>query len=391
MLTEKININNRLSLLLLLLYAVFSLSETLSSIMLYVAVPGSALLMWIGSKDRTLVRPLRLLLYLFLWIAITSFFAYMPDIATLHLKRIGCVFMLCFAVSQMAKKERMIPWIYLIWCMMYIVCLFYAKGQMDANNFDYTTDRMNDDKVNANQFGYYTFFFTYIVYYYGELKNFKFKKLTRNLFLLTIPLSFYIAIITGSRQILLVQVPLIAFLLYLRYIKGGSNSKRFSFIIAIIIAAIILIPSALNIYSSSNLAVRSDRDVKEDVRAKLIEDGIQTGLEHPITGVGIGCFGYYNYGHSTFAHNTYAELFATTGIVGLTIFAMMLIIFISKQWKRYRQTRDTQYLMFCFIGCMYALDNNFYVFHTDPWLTSFFIMLSTHAEVYHNKQISSNL
>jgi O-antigen ligase len=330
---------------------------------------------------------MKLLLALFIWIVFTSFFSYNIDVSFEWLRRILAVYLLCLSVHQIAKNKDYIPWTYLIWVVMYVTCLLYAREMIATNKLDYTTNRVSDANLNANTLAYFTFFITYILFYWGNSKR-RIGKLCRIAFLLIIPLSFYVALITASRQVLLIQIPLIAFLLFIRYIKGKGGVSATIFILFLVLSAFFVASSVSQLYDSSLLAQRAQVDFDEDIRMALIRDGLKTGVDNVLTGVGIGCMGLYYYGHATFAHNTYIELFATTGIVGALIFIYMMLSFIFTQYKRYRKIKKIDYLIFMFICIIYAIDNMFYVFHTDPWLMAFFILVTSHAEMtYKNDMV----
>lgn len=65
-------------------------------------------------------------------------------------------------------------------------------------------------------------------------------------------------------------------------------------------------------------------DTSAEMRYKLIILGFQTFLDHPIIGVGLNNFRFYNE-YATYAHCFYAELFACTGIVGGFLLGMPIV------------------------------------------------------------------
>lgn len=376
-----------IALFMLMAYAALPIASSYNQVFLYIAIPGAALLSFISSKDKSLSKYMVLLSLLFIWIFITSFFSYDINVSFVWLRRVLAVYLLCIAIHQIAKVDNYIPWAYLVWMIMYIGCLIYAQNVMSIEQIDYTNDRVSDSNLNANTLGYYTFFATTILYFWGDLSQ-RFRRFFRIAFLLTIPLSFYIALITASRQILVIQVPLILFLLFARYIKGRRGIYGGFFTLLLIGFSFVVASYVIKTYESSFLFQRYQMDLGDDIRTRLIRDGIETGLDHFISGVGVGCFGLYNYGHDTFAHNTYIELFATTGLFGPLIYVYMMLRFIFVQFRRYCKLKKTDYLVFMFVGVIYALDNMVYVFHTDPWLMAFFILLTSHAEVAFKKDMS---
>lgn len=91
------------------------------------------------------------------------------------------------------------------------------------------------------------------------------------------------------------------------------------------------------------------------------------------------------------SHNSYAEIFANAGIPGLLMYTSLLGVFIRRQFIRYRQTKDSTFLVFFVFGIIYAFYNFFYVFYRAPWLIMFFVIVSSHSEMYYKRemQISS--
>lgn len=373
-----------IALFLLLAYAALPVASSYDQFFLYISIPGSAFFSYISIKDKSLSKYMKLLLLLFIWIFITSFFSYNFNVSSIWLRRLLAVYLLCFSIHQIAKYDYYIPWIYLIWVVSLVSYVFYAQTQINVNQIDYTTNRMTDSNLNANTLGYYTFFSTYIIFYWGILPG-KLKKLRMLFFWLMIPLTFYIALITASRQILLIQVPLISILLYIRYFNKTSMVKRFLFIFFVLIL-MSYIDEIREVFESSFLYQRFQIGIEEEVRTSLMHDGLKTGIDNFITGVGIGCFGFYNYGHDTFSHNSFIELFATTGFIGFLLYLYILFSFIFTQFRRYKKYRNSNYLLFLCVGVFYILYNMLYVFYTDPWLMAFFILLTSHAEIIYKKE-----
>lgn len=247
-------------------------------------------------------------------------------------------------------------------------------------------ERMHDRTLDANTFSYYTAFCTFIVYIYGEMtENLKKKKWLNWAFILMIPISFVTALLTASRQILIVQIPFCLILIYLRYFFQQSNTKRTWFILTAILVAAIFVPSAINMYESSYLYERSQIDLAEDSRTKLMIDAYEVGLKYFPLGVGAGNYVEYSY-NKHFSHNTYLELWANLGIVGLGIFILILYRFIKSQYKRYKATLDKTFLVFMTFGIIFCLQNIFFSFYTGLWLMGFFILVASHSETYYKNK-----
>ena len=191
-------------------------------------------------------------------------------------------------------------------------------------------------------------------------------------------MSFIIALLTASRQVLLVQVPLIAFLLYVRYLREASFKVRFAFIVGVVFCAVALSGVVAEMYDNSYLKVRSEKSVTEDGRFKVLQEAIDIGCENPIVGVGPGNFIL----HSTkriFSHCSYTEVFANDGIIGLLIYLFLIGYFIRKQYLHFKRTKNADYLIFLIFGILFAFYNFLYVFYSDIWLMSFFIFVALNS------------
>lgn len=345
-------------------------------------VPGAALLMFLENRRVKFNTYMKLLTFMYAWIFICFPFSYNLDIASSRLHRLVGVYLLLYTVYKLAQNAKMHPYIYLIWILMYFACIYFTQTEVVTPDFDYTSDRASNEKLNANCLGYFTFFTTFIIFYWGEIIKKKYiRTIFKILFLLTILLSFYIAIITASRQVLIVQIPLITMLLYIRYVTHSGQTSMIIFLFIIFVVTIIAFCEGMDIYNNSYLSKRAEVNASEDLRAILLWDAIRVGIEHPIFGVGPGCFASYSH-HFVFSHNTYTELFANCGFPAACLFISVIFVFIKRQWKQYKNTKDKLFLTFLVCGVIYALDNMFYVFHLDPWLMSFFVMISTHSEIH---------
>lgn len=373
---------------IILLYfaASVSLNDSLNSFALYGAIPLSFILSFNVGNSIKSNSYVKCLLYLILWIAFTYIGATYIQEANNQMKNLLGVFIFSVTLANLSKEKRYLPWLYGIFIILFIQALIYANNHILIEGFDTTKDRLNDDKLNANTVAYYTFFVTFALYELGNSflikKNFV-VRIFRIAFIAMYIISFMVALLTASRQVLIIQLPLLALLTYIRYIKGTSVKRKIMFVL---IASSICIASMNKIadaYDNSFLKVRSEQDAKDDVRGVLMQDAIKVGFEHPIMGVGPGNYVRYSF-NKHFSHCTYTELFANTGVVGFIIYVILLLMYIKNQWHRMRAYRDKAYWVFFICGLIYLFDNFFYVFYVDLWLIGFFILLASHSDTYYN-------
>lgn len=373
---------------LLCFAASVSLNDALNPLALYGAIPLAFILSFKENNCFKKNRYIKILSLLFLWVAFTYLGATYIAEANNQMKNIFGVFVFSVTLANLSNDKRCLPWLYIVYLILFIQAIVYAHNHIMIEGFDSSTDRLNDEKLNANTVAYYTFFITFALYELGNkylVANKVLIKIFRVLFLSMYFVSFMVAIYTASRQVLLIQLPLLALLTYMRYINGASVKRKAVFVFVII--AVLFASSGMieNIYDNSFLKVRAEKGVKDDARSLLIQDAIKVGTEHPIVGVGPGNYVRYSYS-AHFSHCTYTELFANTGVLGLIIYVYLLYTFIYVQYKRYRSCNDKTYMVFLICGLIYVLDNFFYVFYADLWLTGFFILLASHSEQYYKFQ-----
>ncbi len=362
-------------------------SDALNSIALYVVLPLAFLLSFWKNSDVEINKFVnkyeRILLVLIGWIFLSSLWAEYNDAASRESHRCLGSILLSVVFASNATNKKMIPWLYLTYLVLYIGAWNYAQNNIliDVTGA-YANDkgRMNDAKLNANTMAYYTFYVSLIVFILGEiLESVFWKKISRIAFFLLIPLSFLVALVTASRQVLVIQIPLLSFLLYNRYWHRASLVYRVITVIALIISFWTLSGFVESVYEKSYLAVRNEKNVNDDSRFFLLKEAFVVGIEHFPLGVGAGNFKMYSR-HRNFSHNSYLELFANQGVFGASLFIWLIGFFLKKQWQNYKITKDNNYLLFTVFGLFFVVDNFFYVFYLDMWLISFFILVATHSE-----------
>lgn len=375
-----------LCIILLYFAASVSLIDSLNPLALYGAIPLSFLIsLSVGNSLKT-NNYLKRLLVLILWVAATYFSAVYVEEANNQMKNLLGVFVLSMTIANLSSDKRCVPWLYGVFIILLIQALVYANSHIMIEGFDTATDRLNDEKLNANTVAYYTFFVTVAIYELGNsflIKSKVIANIFRLIFLAMYGVSFTVAILTGSRQVLIIQIPLLALLTFIRYIDGTSLKRKLLFVLIAAIACVASIGPITKSYDNSYLKVRSETKVEDDVRALLLLDAIKVGCQHPIMGVGPGNYVRYSFNRH-FSHCTYTELFANTGVIGALIYVSLVLMFITSQWKRFWKYRDKTYLVFLVCGLIYLFDNFFYVFYVDLWLIGFFILLASHSETYFN-------
>lgn len=379
--SEKYTLSEKIIYFLISLWAILSLYSWANNICLYVFLPLSFVLVLSQNRDIYKTnRFLKLLFVLYFWFLISSFFSVDVNESFLQVKRTVATFLLCTVFASIGEKRPVVG--YVIYLLFFIALLYYAYFNI-LSIIDVSEERMQDDNVNANMFAYYTSFTTFALFILSYCSTNK-KRLFNVLFLGMIPLSFIVALLTGSRQTLLVQIPLIASLLGVKYVRKGKGVLVFGLIV--LVAILLFFSFGEGMYEHSTLAHRNELSVGDDERTFLIKDAFRVGFNNIVLGVGPGCYKLVNPTHH-YAHCAYAELIACSGLPALAIYVSMLIIFIKTQIKRYYASKNRLFLSFALFGVIFSFQNLFYAFYLLPWLMSFFVLVSSHSNSIFKKKL----
>lgn len=366
-----------IALALLYFWAIVNVDESLMSIGLYIAVPGAFILSFFNAKENILENKyFKIFTLFYIWIVITWFFAINAEAANRQLQKLAGVFMLTTAICNLATDKRNRAWLYGLYIVVFLSALNYARENILTIQFNIATDRLDDDRLNANVLANYTVYATFALYILGDLIKTRWITLIfRILFIAMIPLSFIIAILTASRQVLLVQTPLLGLLLYFRYFKQAQKTIKILAVVIGVITVSLTSGVVSETYDNSYLKVRNERKIEEDGRFKVLIEAIEVGNKYPITGAGPGNF-YLLSTNRIFSHCSYTEAYANNGLFGLLIYLYLIISFLIQQWGGYRDSKNKIYLIYGSFGIIYAFYNLFYVFYSDLWLMSFFIYVA---------------
>lgn len=377
-----------ITILLLLFASIVSInSPQLNNIALYFAIPlafGLSIIQYGNPLSNN--RYMQWLIVLYCWIGITYFGAYNQVVALAQMKQILGVVLLSSVVANVSKNQKAIPWLYVVFICIFMSAVNYA--QTNLVNVVGKDERATDDVLNANTLAYYAFYFSCAVYALGEcVNNSRLRRVMRYMFFSVIFISVWIALITASRQVLMIQVPLFCALLYIRY-GLGKGKWLFFFIIGAVLVWLFSTNVLETIFEGTLLQERYELKLEEDERTLVLREAIDVGNSHLLTGVGPGNFALQSRFH-IFSHCTYTELYANSGVIASFLFILVVAYFIIKQFNRYRNSKDTIYLFFMVFGVFFAVDNFFYVFYAQLWLMAFFVLVASHSETYYRLQQQS--
>lgn len=364
---------------ILLLQSLFFFNSELTRLSLWILMPIAFIGYFIKTNSIAFNPYLKILFVIFAWCSVTYFAADNTAAAQTELVRIWGVYLYCYVFSALSRNVKCRNILFCCYVFIFINCCIYAYENILSLSGDILLDnnqRLGDEKLNANIFGYFLIFMTFILYSAENTTDILLiKRISRILFILLIPLSFYIAILTASRQILILEIPFISLLLAKRYISR-FNLKSLLIILAICVgAAFLYLEYGEGLYEDSYLKTRSEVNVGDDPRMQLLNGAINVGLENPIFGVGPGNFRYH-VPENVFSHNSFAELFANNGIFAALLFAFLLCNFAYKKLKAWRIDKSNMNYSLLLVSIFYIIDNFFYVMYLSTWLMGFFFILT---------------
>ena len=314
------------------------------------------------------------------WMYISSIFNLNIEESLNALVPVLATYLLSFAVlslSQNGNNSNILALGY--------VCLFatilYSTVTNDSftSDFDYANEaeRYENTEMNANQYAYFSLFAIMSVrLMLGKRRTAK-PLLRILLYFLMAGLSFYVALMTASRQVLLLEIPVLLFFIYYDFWRGGSSRIRVLIVSAFVLFLIFVLPQAIDLYDSSYLAVRSSEDLQEDERSFLLMLGLQEGLDNPIIGLGLST-------DTLFTHCTYTHLMSRCGIPSLLCFLCIIFKSLIDQYRHYVRTRNSYFIMYLFLLFIFAIANFFYSYIDQPYmLTILFLIVGDSEKMYH--------
>lgn len=365
---------------ILFLYAfclIFSSIPSINKISLYVLIPIMGIVLFI--KNNSIFysgKYLSLYLVLVVWMAFTSITAQNTDVAFRHMVRILSSYIISVISYYLAIKYSLIKRLYWLILITFIIILFNA----DFGNWviaESADDRDQFSGTNANMFSYYLIYANFSLFMLIKIyrrNNF----ILYSISVLSLILSLYISLVTASRQILVLQIPLIILMTIVT--QNRVNKKNIILSLCLILLIVILAQPIVNRYlSNSLLSERFIENVKDDVRITLIHNAMYESSNRPLLGIGPNNFVEK---YSMFTHNTYLELLVSSGLPAVIIYIMITFRFMLIQLKRYKRTKDKTFLMFFVYAAVFIVSNVFYVYIGNLWLMGIFFITVGHSEAY---------
>ena len=368
---------------LILFSASVSLMPVLNFYALFILLPLLFIYNLLFFNPFTGSKSIRLLTVLFIWIVISFLFAENKALGIKNIQEIFGGIILCYIMYSLTRNKRYLPWLYLSFVLYYasLWVFVYQKGLL---LIDFQSQRLNDDMLNANTLAYFNFYNLIAIFMLGEIvKNSTLKNILEIVYFAMIILTPIVSVVASSRQILYTTVPLsIIFLIY-RYGIRFSLRRVVRISILLIIGFFIYENYLVDFFSNSFLQARLEESVGDDPRAVALKEALVVGAMHPVFGVGPANFTFYS-SDNIFSHNSYSELFATSGLLSMILYLWIIIKFLRDQISRFTNTKSKIFLYFFIIGIFWAFANVFYVYYHNLWLLSFLFLLIGHSDMYYN-------
>lgn len=237
------------------------------------------------------------------------------------------------------KLLKIIMWagiIFAIYVVMYYGISEYFNKLMNG-------ERVGAEINNVNSIGLQTSIAFIIALVLGLYDN-------KKVYLLLSIIPFVVALGTGSRKVIVGIIIGIMLMLILKREKKVNIIQlgKKILIIIIIISAFVYI-AQLPVFSTiferlekmMNIVTGQGKvDNSTKVRMMFTKIGIQQFFKTPILGIGIGNSGYITLeavGWSTYLHNNFVELLATTGIIGFTLYYSVYVYVIINCLKLFKK------------------------------------------------------
>ncbi|MDC0296332.1 O-antigen ligase family protein [Akkermansiaceae bacterium] len=238
-----------------------------------------------------------------------------------------------------------------------------------------------ESSLDPNSFGYYSFVGLSALFI---LKTFKNNLAVKVGIIVSIIISFSFGVIYASRSTFIITV-LISVLGYSFDIYNSGNSKLKTFYKFLILSVIIMFVFeffATNLVDKLIFQRFQRLETAETPRQFHLKKAIEIGLQNPVFGVGAGNYAVIpkSVEFGSFSHNTFTEVFANFGFIGLTLYLYLQYIIFKGLKNRLRNKKIfkshliAQLLVVFFVFQVYSL---FYVTYLDTiFMFLFSIILS---------------
>lgn len=284
----------------------------------------------------------------------------------------------CYMIGNTIENENDVDQILFVIMLSILVVVLYLYTNFDLNLFVLTRVGLADTGLwNANEVGIISTVGIMI-----GLEQLKKGTVPRRLIIVAMMAAFtYIAIIMASRKAF---VMLIVVLCGMRMLNQPQKLIRNMALITIGLCVawymILEIPFFYQLIGwrmeGMIAAIKGQvgtSDSSSFYRVMMVKSALETFKKHPILGVGMDNFRFFNANRVTYAHNNFAEIAADLGIVGIVgyywIFVYIIIDFV-KTFKKHDAVKN-----FLFVVIMAYLMNHIAMVTITDMLQCIFIYM----------------
>ena len=354
---------------------------------LYVAIPLLIIVAFFRwNKEIISAKYWWLYLMLIIWIFLSSLFNDFQSASLRDMIPVVAAFLLSFSVYATSTKGDNAKILYLSYCLFFIVLMGMSIADTGfVQNFDYSDehDRESYTKMDANSYAYYSFFLIMSVRMMLERRNKSFSKAWLFIiYIILFVISLYVALLTASRQVLYLNIPLLLLLVYSDYIRQGKKGSQVLFFALAIIIILVGLPIFSRYYSNSFLATRAQVSFAEDGRSRMMKNAMNIAFDHPLFGVGLGA-------PITFSHNTYTHLASRCGLPALLIYLTILLRAVSSFFRKWRRTKDSTYFLYFVCSLFFFIGNFLYSYIDGPFMMAVLFILLGDSKRYRKGSFSN--
>jgi len=227
----------------------------------------------------------------------------------------------------------------------------------------------DESLMDPNYYGYFSFIGISSLFILKSIKN---NLVIRIGIICLILISFFFGIVNASRATFIITI-LISVLSYSFDIFKSGKSK-FKILFSLLFFLLVILSTY--IFFTDNLLDQllfqrfEDLETVESPRQFHARKAIEIGLQNPVFGVGAGNYSVVpkRYEFGSFSHNTFTEVFANFGLIGLSLYSYLQYIIFKRLKNRLRNKHIfkshfiIQLLIVFFVFQVYSI---FYVVYLD--------------------------
>lgn len=331
------------------------------------------------------LKPVSWYLIFFLFGTLSILYSIDADAAIATQKKMLIVFLFTVAVFSFALNSiKTVKAIYIA----NVIVLFLLIGYVLRLGIDTESgERIEESVLNANSYGYYVFtglFSLFILY--SSRRNYKQKVLYMILTILGSIFSFWLILASASRGAsIIISLLIIGNIFIITSVsKKGMFRKLIVSVILVIGVFYLAVFVSDNYLKDSYLLKRfNDLEERETPRQFHARKAIEIGSDNPLIGVGAGNYAIVPKAieQGSFSHNTFTEVFANFGLVGVFMYLTMLFALAIKIRKNLKTNNNRirvinyQILLFFLVFVIY---NTLYVVYLSNIFMHFLFVIYAH-------------